>query len=193
MLFQTTSNANRTASEIARLHSARALLRRGASVFSVRAALTPRPRQRGVDWVPHVLLLVTDSLSARFLEDQVKCFVSEGWQVSCAANGPRDLGVLSRAGASIYEIGMKRSIAPRTDIVSLINFVKLIRRIQPDIVNAGTPKAGLLGMIAAWWCQVSVRVYTYTDCAWRPNAACGRLPYGSVNGLLRIALTWWWR
>jgi glycosyltransferase involved in cell wall biosynthesis len=42
----------------------------------------------------------------------------------------------------------------------LVATVALIRRVRPDIVNVSTPKAALIGMLAAWMCRVPVRVYT---------------------------------
>src|SRR5690606_152597 len=38
-------------------------------------------------------------------------------------------------------------------------WIKLIRRVNPDVVSSGTPKAGLLGMLASWILSVPVRVY----------------------------------
>jgi lipopolysaccharide/colanic/teichoic acid biosynthesis glycosyltransferase/glycosyltransferase involved in cell wall biosynthesis len=55
---------------------------------------------------------------------------------------------------------MEREIAPMKDLVSLWRLWRTIRRIRPDIVDAGTPKAGLLVGIAAWLARVPCRVYT---------------------------------
>ena len=45
------------------------------------------------------------------------------------------------------------------DLRSLVNVMRLMRRLRPDVVNASTPKAGLLGMVGAWICRVPRRVY----------------------------------
>jgi sugar O-acyltransferase (sialic acid O-acetyltransferase NeuD family) len=55
---------------------------------------------------------------------------------------------------------MEREIAPVKDLVSLWKLYRTIRRIRPYIVDAGTPKAGLLVGIAAWLARVPCRVYT---------------------------------
>lgn len=54
---------------------------------------------------------------------------------------------------------MTREINPLHDIVSLWRLFLILRRLKPHIVNAGTPKAGLLGMIAAWLNRIPVRIY----------------------------------
>lgn len=54
---------------------------------------------------------------------------------------------------------MEREIAPLSDLRSLLQLYWLLRQYRPTIVNASTPKAGLLGMLAAWLSQTSIRIY----------------------------------
>lgn len=61
--------------------------------------------------------------------------------------------------ADKFAIPMKRGIAPWADLVSLARLWWLLRRIQPDITEFSTPKAGLLGTLAARLADVPVRVY----------------------------------
>jgi glycosyltransferase involved in cell wall biosynthesis len=55
---------------------------------------------------------------------------------------------------------MAREIAPARDLAALGHLTATLRRLQPHVVNAGTPKAGLLGMVAARLCGAPIRIYT---------------------------------
>jgi glycosyltransferase involved in cell wall biosynthesis len=55
---------------------------------------------------------------------------------------------------------MEREISPLRDLGALIRLVSLLRRLQPAITNVGTPKAGLLVGLAAWFNRVPCRLYT---------------------------------
>jgi glycosyltransferase involved in cell wall biosynthesis len=54
---------------------------------------------------------------------------------------------------------MARDVAPLRDLRALAGLVRVMRTWQPHIVNAGTPKAGLLAMVAARLARVPVRIY----------------------------------
>src|SRR5690606_32828562 len=56
-------------------------------------------------------------------------------------------------------VPMVREIAPKADLRSLKALQRKLAELKPDIVNASTPKAGLLGMIAAKKLKVKGRVY----------------------------------
>lgn len=56
-------------------------------------------------------------------------------------------------------IPMQRTIAPLADLVSLARLCRLLWQIKPAIVEFSTPKAGLLGSVAAALCRVPRRVY----------------------------------
>lgn len=58
------------------------------------------------------------------------------------------------------EVKMYRLISPFKDVVSLYKLIKIIIKIKPSIVHTHTPKAGLLGMLAAWFFKVPVRMHT---------------------------------
>jgi lipopolysaccharide/colanic/teichoic acid biosynthesis glycosyltransferase/glycosyltransferase involved in cell wall biosynthesis len=64
------------------------------------------------------------------------------------------------AGVPVQAVEMKRRISPLSDLPALWRLWRIVRRYRPDIVHAHTPKAGLLGMLAAWLALVKVRVYT---------------------------------
>src|SRR5690606_21290072 len=56
-------------------------------------------------------------------------------------------------------VPMKREISIFSDLVSLYRLYKLIKKLKPKVVHASTPKAGLLGMFAAFLNRTPVRIY----------------------------------
>lgn len=57
-------------------------------------------------------------------------------------------------------VKMTRKITPLQDLISLFRLINVIRKFKPKIVHTHTPKAGLLGMVAAKVCGVPVRMHT---------------------------------
>jgi glycosyltransferase involved in cell wall biosynthesis len=58
------------------------------------------------------------------------------------------------------ELPMAREISPLRDLVSLWRLCLTMRLLRPLITNVGTPKAGLLGGLAAWLNRIPNRYYT---------------------------------
>lgn len=75
-------------------------------------------------------------------------------------------------------IKMHRRISPLQDLVSLFKLIRVFRKERPDILHTMTPKAGLLGMIAAKIAGVPVRIHTFTG-----------LLFPTAHGLQRKILT----
>lgn len=70
---------------------------------------------------------------------------------------------------------IERSVRPRKDLQTLWLLYRKFRQIRPDAVHTITPKAGLLGMAAAWLAQVPVRVHTFTGQVWVTRTGVMRL------------------
>lgn len=67
-----------------------------------------------------------------------------------------------REGVRTIAVPMERRMSLFKDLKALISLVRVFRKERPDLVHSITPKAGLLGMMAARLAGVKVRVHTFT-------------------------------
>lgn len=65
-----------------------------------------------------------------------------------------------RENSKFITVNMNRAISPLRDIISLFKLIIVLHKLKPQIVHTHTPKAGLLGMLAAWLVKVPVRLHT---------------------------------
>lgn len=94
------------------------------------------------------------------MEGQLAYLRSRGFDLTViTAPGTRLDAVGIREGVRTKGLPMRREIAPLADLKSLFELVIALRGLRPDIVSASTPKAGLLGTIAARLSGVPVVVY----------------------------------
>jgi sugar O-acyltransferase (sialic acid O-acetyltransferase NeuD family) len=108
-----------------------------------------------------LLLAVTSPLSWTFYRGMISHLHEAGFEpILLSSPGPGLQCALQQEGVASIAVPMEREIAPLKDLVSLWKLYQTIRRIRPDIVDAGTPKAGLLVGIAAWLARVPCRVYS---------------------------------
>lgn len=108
-----------------------------------------------------ILYGFTAPQSARaFLRGQARYMERNGFEVHVVASPGPELNELGRtAVVQVHPVPMSREISFRHDLSGLLRWIMVIRRVRPDVVNVGTPKAALLGMIAAFILRVPVRVY----------------------------------
>lgn len=106
----------------------------------------------------HVL---TVSSSLDFLRGQLLYMRAHGIEVHLVAS-PDGTALASFAAAeraTAHPVPMTRTMTPLADAVALWRLYRLLGRLAPDIVHAGTPKGGFLGIVAATARRVPVRVY----------------------------------
>nr|WP_256534272.1 glycosyltransferase family 4 protein [Lewinella sp. JB7] len=76
-----------------------------------------------------------------------------------------------------FEAPLTRRMTPWQDVRAIIQLITLMRQLRPDIVHTHTPKAGLLGMLAARFTGVPIRIHTL-----------GGLPLVTARGSRRVLL-----
>lgn len=131
--------------------------------------------------MPKLIRITTVPISLKLLiTDQMKYMASKGFVVQAvSADGPEIGEVMSREGVPHTVIPMTRQITPLQDMVALLKMISYLRRHKPDIVHTHTPKAGLIGMLAAKWCRVPVKIHTVAG-----------MPLMTTSGMKRRILTW---
>jgi len=94
------------------------------------------------------------------LKDQLR-YMSDFYEVIAVSGKGEALDeVGQREKVRTHAIEMNRAISPTKDIKSLYNLINFFKKERPDIVHTHTPKAGFLGMMAAYITRVPVRMHT---------------------------------
>ena len=129
---------------------------------------------------PRAVHVVTSDLAVVLMQGQLQFLRHKGFDVTLISSPGKWLATLGSAeGVQIIELPMAREIAPLKDLVSLWRLCRTMRALHPDIVNVGTPKAGLLAGCAAWLTGVPCRFYTLRG-----------LRFETAIGMKRRLLVW---
>jgi len=97
----------------------------------------------------------------KLLTGQLKYMTEHGFDVFMVSSGASNTANISqRERSEFVQVEMTRTISPFKDLVSLYKLTGVLKRIRPAIVHTHTPKAGLLGMLAAKFAGVPIRLHT---------------------------------
>ncbi len=129
---------------------------------------------------PRLLRITTVPISQKLLlAGQMPFFTSKGFDVLAVSASGSEIVDDHIDGIPHQVIPFTRKITPWQDLKCLFLLIRVIRQFKPDIVHTHTPKAGLIGMLAAWICRVPVRMHTVAG-----------LPLMEKEGGLRTLLIW---
>jgi lipopolysaccharide/colanic/teichoic acid biosynthesis glycosyltransferase len=116
---------------------------------------------RAMQSKPKLFFAVTVSISCVFYRGMLRYLEAAGFSTTMvSAPGTQLNEVSSSQGATSVAVPMEREIRPLHDLVSLWRLYRTMRAARPEVVDASTPKAGLLGSLAAMLARVPCRVYT---------------------------------
>lgn len=82
-------------------------------------------------------------------------------------------------GVNTYWVNLTREITPVKDMMALFRMYRFFKKEKPLIVHTHTPKAGIVGMMAAKMAGVPIRLHTVAG-----------LPLMETTGLKRKLLNW---
>ncbi|MGB3343717.1 MAG: glycosyltransferase family 4 protein [Aequorivita sp.] len=110
---------------------------------------------------PKLIRITTVPISLqKLLEGQLE-FMQNHFQVTAISADKNALEVLGKErGYSTYHLEMTRQITPFSDIKAVYKLYSYLKREKPTIVHSHTPKAGIVGMMAAWMAKVPHRLHT---------------------------------
>ncbi len=112
--------------------------------------------------MPTLFRLTTVPISLhKLLQGQPQFMQQNGFKVILAsASGKEVAQVEKETGLRVHILPLTRKISPLTDLKALWKTYRLIKKYRPDIVHTHTPKAGIVGMLAAKLAGVPVRMHT---------------------------------
>ncbi len=125
-----------------------------------------------------LIRITTVPLSLKILLKGQHRFMSEHFDVIGVSSPGKELeDVKKDEEIEVRAIDMSRKITPIKDIKSLWSTYKLLKKEKPHIVHTHTPKAGIVGMLAARMAGVPHRLHTVAG-----------LPLMEVTGVKRQVL-----
>ena len=109
-----------------------------------------------------LIRITTVPLSLKvLLKGQLRFMASNGFDVKGVSSEGEELReVHENEGIAVEAITMSRKITPFQDLKSLWEMWNFLRKEKPQIVHTHTPKAGIIGMLAARLAGVPHRLHT---------------------------------
>lgn len=138
-----------------------------------------------------LIRLTTVPMSLQYLIKGQPRFMSNFFEVLCVSSGPeKELDkVAVYEDVEVVQLEMTREITPVKDLMSLIKLVRLFKKEQPTIVHTHTPKAGVLGMLAANLVGVPIRLHTVAGMPLMESAGVKRKILDAVEKLTYACAT----
>src|SRR5437879_117148 len=116
----------------------------------------------------------------KLLGGQLHFMNEQGFEVYMVSSpGDNIENLQKKESGKFLPVPMSRTISPFKDLIALIKLIRIFNKIKPDIVHTHTPKAGLLGTLAAWITRVPVRLHSVAG-----------LPLMEEHGMKRKLLNW---
>lgn len=130
-----------------------------------------------------VALVVTSTLVVRwFLIEHIRT-LARSFELTLIVNNDAP-ELASLLPCRIVSLQLEREISPLADLRAFTGLWRHFRAERYQLVHTLTPKAGLLGMLAAWTAGVPVRLHTFQGEVWVTRRGAMRWMLKSLDRLL---------
>lgn len=111
--------------------------------------------------MPKLIRITTVPISLeKLLEGQLN-FMQSYFEVTAVSSEKERLAVYGKTNnIKVFPLEMTRKITPFADLKAILKLAKFLKKEKPYIVHTHTPKAGLVGMVAAKMAGVPHRLHT---------------------------------
>lgn len=96
-----------------------------------------------------------DSFYGQIIDD----LRERGYRVVVVTSSGPELPRLRTRADDVEIVEMARDVSLVKDLSALVGWIRVLGRVRPELILGGTPKAGLLSMMAAWLLRVPRRAY----------------------------------
>jgi glycosyltransferase involved in cell wall biosynthesis len=144
--------------------------------------------------MPKLVRITTVPMALKYLlPGQMKYMKQQGFDVvMVSADGRERNDVVRNEGCEHHIVHMTRKISPFADLKSLWQLYRFLKKEKPDIVHSHTPKAGLLGMMAARMAGVKIRIHTVAGLRFMTSTGATRKLLVSMEKLTTRSATQVW-
>jgi glycosyltransferase involved in cell wall biosynthesis len=138
---------------------------------------------------PKLVRITTVPVSLRLLlKGQMKFMKEQGFEVVMISSPGDDAAFAEQQEeCEMITLPMERTVSLLADLQSLIRLTRILKNLEPDIVHTHTPKAGLLGMLAARLAGVPVRMHTIAGLPWMETTGFKRFVLKQMEKLTMAA------
>lgn len=108
-----------------------------------------------------LIRITTIPLSLDKLLGEQLTYMNQFYEVTAVSADEKELErVAAKYGVRHHHVEMTRTISPLRDLAAVWRLYRFLRQQKPHIVHSHTPKAGIVGMMAAWLAGVPHRLHT---------------------------------
>jgi glycosyltransferase involved in cell wall biosynthesis len=110
---------------------------------------------------PKLIRITTVPLSLEKLLEGQLGYMSRFYEVTAiSSEEDRLVRYGKKEGVETFYVDLTRSITPLKDLKAVFKLYRYLKKTKPEIVHTHTPKAGIVGMMAAYCARVPHRLHT---------------------------------